>query len=246
MAHLRIGILETGGPPDTLAGAFSSYSEMVQTWLAPLGGHFEVWKTIDGSLPDHPSEADLWVITGSRLGVYDDIGWVSKLESFVRSCRDAGQPMVGICFGHQIIASALGGRVTKSPKGWGVGVHSYDPANWPEQILGTAPKKLGFPVFHQDQVIEKPAVAQTIAQSEFCEFAALWYPGFAVTVQGHPEFTLEYVTALLHRTTDNPLDDAGKQAGLATLDTAISSDELVGVIRAALLNGNTTKLERNA
>jgi len=164
------------------------------------------------------------VIGGSRFAVYQNDAWIARLEQFVRDCAINSHKMIGICFGHQIIAQALGGNVVKSDRGWGLGVHSYTTTNWPD-ALGPDPDHLAFQAFHQDQVVELPTEARRIARSDFCENAALWYPGFALTVQGHPEFAAPYVAALLK----------GRRGTVLPADV---TDQ--GLLRA---NGPTTKLE---
>jgi len=189
---LKIGILETGRLPDDIAQVHGDYPALFRQWLAPLGTNFQTFAAIDGVLPDGPKACDLWVITGSRHGAYEDHSWIPPLENFIRASRDYGQKMVGICFGHQIIAQALGGVVEKSAKGWGLGVHDYKTRNWP----GVTPE-LKLQAYHQDQVVRAPDSATNIATSDFCEHAALWYPGFALTVQGHPEMSAGFVSDLL-------------------------------------------------
>ena len=94
---------------------------MVRKWLAGLDAEFTSYAVLDGKLPDDPTSCDLWVITGSKFAVYEDHPWIAPLEAFIRSVRDAGRKMIGICFGHQIAAEALGGHAEKSARGWGVG-----------------------------------------------------------------------------------------------------------------------------
>ena len=228
-AGLRIGILETGRPPDTLRG-FGSYPDMVADWLAPLGGRFSSYAVLENDLPDSPGDADLWVITGSRFGVYEGHPWIAKLERFVRRAQAAGSRMIGICFGHQLIAQALGGRVEKSDRGWGIGLHEYQPVNWPAP-LAPAPETLRIQAFHQDQVIEPPNAARRIARSDFCENAALWYPGFAFTVQGHPEFGAAYASRLLAARRGSVLPPALVDRALEGIDAASTRRELALLLR---------------
>ena len=214
---LRIGILETGRPPEDLLNRHGDYPQLVDEWVAPLGGESRSYAVLDGEFPESASDADLWVITGSRHGVYEDHDWIPPLEQFIRDVRDAGGKMFGICFGHQIIAQALGGTVEKSEKGWGTGVHAYElAAEWPEKLGGPLPEGLAIQAFHQDQVIEKPEDAATLASSRFCEHAALWYPDFAVTVQGHPEYTATFARDLI---------EARKELVLVGRDPEIAYEE---------------------
>ncbi|SLN37667.1 GMP synthase [glutamine-hydrolyzing] [Pseudoruegeria aquimaris] len=195
-AALRVGILETGRMPDELTARFADYPRMVAEWLSPLAAEFTTYAVLDGVIPEDPTACDLWVITGSKFGVYEDHPWIKPLEAFIRACRDAGRKMVGICFGHQIIAQALGGKVSKSRKGWSLGVQEYSVTSWPE-ALGEAPERVCLQAYHQDQVDAAPEGSRVIAQSDFCPIAGLWYPGFAITFQGHPEFRAPYASALL-------------------------------------------------
>lgn len=193
----RIGILEVGRPPVELAEAYPSYAHMTSDWLAPFAGHVQIYPIMDGApLPD-PSRADLWAITGSRCAVYEDHPWLPGLLQFVldakhhRSCR-----LLGICFGHQLIAKALGGTVIQSPKGWGVGVHTYRTESWPKN-LGHGPQALSICAYHQDQIITPPEASHIVASSDFCPVAGLWYPGFALSFQPHPEFSVDYERDLI-------------------------------------------------
>ena len=229
-----IGILETGRPPEELAPEHGNYPSMVQDWLDLPEAEYKSCAALDGQLPNSPRAADLWVITGSRFGVYDGDPWIAALEGFVRDCRDAGVPMVGICFGHQVIAQALGGDVGKSDKGWGLGVHDYVPRDWPA-ALGQAPEKIAIQAYHQDQVFTPPQGAETIASSDFCEHAALWYPGFALTVQGHPEFGKPYTKALLESRRGTVLKPDEVDVAQGSMGKDVTRGDLARIVREHLL-----------
>ena len=227
---LKIGILETGRLPEEMVRIHGNFPKMMIDWLTPFDASFQTYPVLDSVLPDSPTECDLWVITGSKSGAYEDHDWIRHLEDFIRASRDAGSKMIGICFGHQIIAQALGGTVEKSGKGWGLGVHEYAIADWPRE-LGPEPGNFRLQAVHQDQIIQAPVEASRIAGSNFCEYGALWYPGFAFTVQGHPEFSNSFAQALLkhRRGTVFPAQDV--DAAFETLGTGTTRADLARYLR---------------
>lgn len=225
----RIGILETGRPPEELAAAHGDYPAFVARLLAPLGARFRTYAVLDGEFPASPADADLWVITGSRFGVYEDHAFIPPLEAFIRACHTDGAKMFGICFGHQILAQAMGGTVRKSGKGWGVGVHSYDVEAWPG-AAGTRPARIAIQAYHQDQVMTPPPGAERLASSDFCPNAGFWYPGFAISVQGHPEFPADYAEALIEARRGSVLSEEAAQRGLATVRDESNAGALVALL----------------
>jgi GMP synthase-like glutamine amidotransferase len=187
---MQIGILQTGDTPDELRERYPDYAGMFGALLQAADPAFTVrnWN-INGAMdiPASPGDADGWIITGSRHGVYEDHPWIEPLKAFLREAHGAEAPMVGICFGHQILAEALGGKVVKSDKGWGCGVHSYtvrDRKPWMEDAATT----LSIQAMHQDQVVEVPPGAQVFMDSPFCPNAGIAYGDTAISVQPHPEF----------------------------------------------------------
>jgi GMP synthase-like glutamine amidotransferase len=195
---MKIGILQAGILNDNLKSRFDTYPIMFRKLLERANPDFEYasWAVVSGESPDSILDCDGWLITGSRHGVYENLDWMIKLEEFVQEVDRASIPLVGICFGHQIIAKALGGKVVKSDKGWGVGLHQYTVDNSPEW-LEDEQTQIGIYAFHQDQVVEKPPGATVLLSSEFCPYAGLKYDDHAFSVQGHPEFEPAYETALL-------------------------------------------------
>lgn len=192
-------IIETGRPPEKIQGDWPDYPEMFQALLEPHlpGWAFDSVALSSGeALPD-PAELDAILITGSAAGVYDDFPWMAPLMDFIRAAAQAQIPQIGICFGHQAIANALGAKVAKSDKGWGIGRHVYD-VLMPQPWMGPeAPKTFSLGVSHQDQVLSLPPDSIQVARNDFCEFAALAYPNAkAISFQGHPEFSSGFSCAL--------------------------------------------------
>ena len=193
---VRIGILEVGRPPQEFEGQHPSYAQMTASWLAAIEAETDTYPIMDGCEFPDPGAAELWVITGSRCGVYEDHPWIPPLIQFIQSAKNAGVKMFGICFGHQIMAKALGGEVIKSDKGWGVGLFNYPLQPWP-QALEKPPIHFAINAYHQDQVVKAPNDAVLLGGSEFCPLAVLWYPGFGLSFQGHPEFSQAYEADLI-------------------------------------------------
>lgn len=236
---MKITILETGRAPGSLAEIYPLYPDMFRSLLsgADAGLRFETVALVDGeALPD-PAGIEAALITGSPKGVYDDAPWMEPLRAFVRGAASAKTPLVGICFGHQIIADALGGDVRKSPKGWGVGRHTYE-------IVGRRPwmadagEHLSLGVSHQDQVITPPAGAVTLARSDHTDHAMLAYDSAPIiSVQGHPEFTDGFLLALYGARRGASLTDEMADAAIESLatpeDNALVADWIARFLRAA-------------
>ena len=144
-------------------------------------------RVVEGEFPAQVTDCDGWLITGSRHGVYEDHPWIPPLEQFIRNAFAARVPVVGICFGHQIVAQAMGGTVERFAGGWAVGATDYD--------FGGETRTLN--AWHRDQVTVAPPGAQVIASNDFCANAALLYDDRALTVQAHPEFRPEFVDGLM-------------------------------------------------
>ena len=219
---MLIGILETGHAPDALRASSGSYPDMFARLLAPHGFEFRNWAVVDGDFPDSVHDADGWLITGSRHGVYDDLPWIAPLEALIRQATAEGVPVVGICFGHQIVARALGGRVEKFPGGWAVGPQDYD-------FDG---RTLTLNAWHQDQVITPPEGAEVIATHPFCPYAGLLYGDRALTVQAHPEFDDAFIAGLIDSRGRGLVPDDRLDAALARLGSPTDSDQIAARIAA--------------
>ena len=166
---MRIGVLETGAPPAELQPSYGDYPAMFR---ALLGEGFR-WTTYDvqaGRFPARPEDEEALIVTGAAAGVYDGDPWIGRLMEFLRAARGRTR-LVGVCFGHQVMAEAFGGKVIKSPKGWGVGLHTYevlDAEPWMD-----AAGAISIPASHQDQVVELPPGARVLAASAFTPYGML-------------------------------------------------------------------------
>ena len=220
---MKVAVLKTGYPPGKLADAFGDYPAMFQRLLGP-GFEVESFDVQAGDLPEPRSHA-AYMITGSPAGVYDDYPWIAPLMHFIRSADTA--KMVGICFGHQVMAEALGGHVEKSEKGWGAGLHHYTVIR-SEPWIDTA-GTIAVPASHQDQVIVQPPNTDVVAASDFTPFASLaWTDRPAISFQFHPEFSPAFAKALIEKRYDNiPNPDVA----IASLDAPNDNQVVAGWIR---------------
>ena len=212
---MKIGVLETGTPPAELEPRFGDYPAMFRVLL---GEGFQ-WTRYDvqaGDFPARPQDEDALIVTGSPAGVYDSDRWIAELMEFLRAARGRTK-LVGICFGHQVMAEAFGGKVIKSPKGWGVGLHTYDVLH-AEPWMDTGPRAISIPASHQDQVVELPPGARVIAASTFTPFGMLEYQDQpAVSLQLHPEFEPDHAEALIESRRETRLEQAVADAAIASL-----------------------------
>jgi GMP synthase-like glutamine amidotransferase len=227
---MKIGLLETGEPPEALQPTFGGYGGMFQDLLGP-GHDYVVYDVQAGVLPADPAECDAYIVTGSAAGVYDDLPWIAPLKAFLVEADR--QPLVGVCFGHQVMAEAFGGKVVKSDKGWGVGLHVYDvaePQSWMDEGV-----KVAVPASHQDQVVEIPPGARAVAGSAFTPAGVLVYDDRpAISMQFHPEFEPAYARALIEARRGSRFTDAQADAAIASLDHANDRARVANWIEAFL------------
>lgn len=203
---MRLCILETDINDDPGLEMHGSYPAMFRTWLAPAlpEAEFHNLPVHAGSPLPAPQDYDAYLVTGSRHGVYDDLPWIAPLAEFLRQLKTKDIPVAGICFGHQIMAQAFGARVEKSAHGWVIGAQTYD-------------GKTAF-AMHQDQVLEVPRGAAEITASPHCAIARIAYEFPALSVQYHPEFTRDFMQALLDIYGAQHIAPARVAAARATLD----------------------------
>lgn len=196
---MKIGILNADAVKPEFAAKFGEYPDMFSRLLVAVNPdtEFVTYEVMSGEYPAHIDEVDAYLITGSKLSVYNDVPWINALKNFVRKLHDAEKKLVGICFGHQLVAAALGGKTHQANQGWCVGIHkakltadatSYGPADAQFQILSN----------HKDQVEKMAVGAKLLASTETCPIAMTEVGKHILTFQGHAEFDKGYALALLN------------------------------------------------
>ena len=157
-----------------------------------------------------------------RHGAYEPHPWIPPLEQFIRDCYAAHVPMIGVCFGHQVIAQAMGGKVEKFAGGWSVGRVVY-PIEGQEYAINA---------WHQDQVVEKPAMAQVIGATDFCANAALLYDDRIWTIQPHPEYESDFIGGLIRHRGKGVIPDAQLDSATAALTQPLDNHAIAAKMAA--------------
>lgn len=196
---MRLGLLICDHVSDSFSEWAGSYPEMFSRWL-PVE-ETEVFYVVDGQFPQDPSICDAWLINGSRHSVYEDIPWINRLKRFVRSIYVSGRPCLGVCFGHQMIAEALGGKVAKSSLGWCVGVHSFEIVQQ-DYWMSPFEDSINLLMMCQDQVQVLPPDSVVLASAEDCPVGMFRVGQNMLGIQAHPEFSPRYDLALMESRVD--------------------------------------------
>jgi len=226
---MKIGILVTGTPWAYLGNKYGGYDDHFRRLLEDHGFEFESFQVVDNRLPAKDDDCDGYLITGSKHDVGDDLPWMDPLTAWVRQTFGS-KPIVGICFGHQMVAHALGGRVEKASTGTIVGVQEY------ERVGGGS---YSASAWHNDQVVELPAVAVSVtAAGRNCTYAGLAYEDGAISYQCHPEFDDVYMRELYdcHYDTlpQSARDEYLERLGSLSVDNQID-EEIAAFFRAGIL-----------
>jgi GMP synthase-like glutamine amidotransferase len=235
---MRLGILQTDAVRDDLQSEFGDYPGMFRGVLSqgaetePL--EFSNYNVRHEEYPERLEDCDGYLITGSRDSVYDETPWIRTLGEFVRKLDTMRTPLIGICFGHQLIAHVLDGETAPADVGWAVGVHSSEvlaPQPW------MTPCQASFRLIssHKDQVVTLPSRAVLFAASEVCPIGGYTIDEHILTFQGHPEFEPEYAAQLMTGRRDllgEPLFAAGMASLAQRIDSVLIAKWIVNFIHA--------------
>lgn len=203
MPPQRFAVLKAGTAYRETREQRGDFDRMFIDLLAEPGQAWEVYDVEHGQFPREPAAYDGFVITGSRYSATDDLPWLKELGALVTAIRGRGQALLGICFGHQVLAQALGGEVRPNPLGWDVGVRGVKltPAGQQAAALAAAgsaaPQPLRVFELHQDIVTRLPPGAVHLASSDFTPHEMFSLGARILGVQGHPEFDADVIRVAL-------------------------------------------------
>ena len=207
---------------------------------APGRHSFIIYNVEAGELPQELRRDELYVITGARASANDAWAWIDGLRNLIRRAESGRVPLAGICFGHQLIAQALGGRVERAEVGWGVGIRrSRIVASGMARACGG--EELRLFCNHHDQVTALPPRARLLATSRFCPVEAFSIGSHILCFQGHPEYTARYMLHVIGRATGEPAATIAQAIETTKRDDAMGS-AVAGMILAL---GQTKDPSRN-
>lgn len=196
---MRAAILQCDTVLDKFQHEFGDYPEMIKDMFTRVGAsiQFDTFDCQQGHQPQDINAYDFFITTGSKASVYDGLPWVDELVRYIQTLDTQKKKLIGICFGHELIALAKGVEVRKSDKGWGIGIAHNQIIARPDWMIAES-DALNLLVSHQDQIMELPEQATVIAESEFCPYFVVQWNEHFFSVQGHPEWSRDYSRALMN------------------------------------------------
>ncbi len=233
-----IGIIECGKNRSEWLSEHGDFAD----WFPPFLQHayaaeaFAVYKAHQGDIPKSADACDAWLLTGSPLSVYDNPPWQQELAEFLVAAVER-RPVVGICYGHQLLHQVLGGKVEKAPH-WGVGLHTYaihDMPEWlPERVRKASKGGLRLIALHQDQVSVPAPESRVLAGNASCPIGITTIGRNVLTIQAHPEMTPELAKAIytLHRRDiGEAIADRAALSLAVKADSQLAADWIVAFLR---------------
>lgn len=193
---MRAGLLICDHVRPEFLAAFGDYdqqfTQLFSTW------DWQFYDVTQGQFPTDIAECDVYLTTGSHHSVYEELPWIAQLKSFIQTLYRADKYFIGVCFGHQLLAEALGGEVGKSSVGWCVGVHEFEVVQ-PEKWMMPEQNRFNLLMSCQDQVLVLPEGAVVLACSEKCAVGMYRVGERMLGMQAHPEFSKAYAEALMEQ-----------------------------------------------
>jgi GMP synthase-like glutamine amidotransferase len=196
---MKAAILQYDHVMEKFMHHFGDYPEMVKQMFnrtdVPLS--FDTFNCREGQFPTDINKYDFYITTGSKTSVYEELEWVEKSIHFIQLLDKHKKKLIGICFGHQLMAMACGGMVERSEKGWGVGIARNRVIANPKW-MNKKISKIDILVSHQDQITEIPDDSLLIAENDFCPFFIVQWNSHFLSIQGHPEWNRDYSRTLMN------------------------------------------------
>ena len=210
---MKAAILKCDEVLEKFQPEFGDYTDMIKQLFDKIDERisFDMFDVRQDCYPQELADYDFYITTGSKTSAYENQPWIINFIEFVRRLDKEKKKLIGICFGHQIIALALNVPVKKSEKGWGIGVAENRIVERPDWMLNDLYTNksgentsienktiLNMIVSHQDQVMTLPKAARVIAESDFCPYFMVQWNSHFLSVQGHPEYSAAYSRTMMN------------------------------------------------
>ena len=228
---MKLGLLQCDFVPPEFSEIDGDIPDMFGRLLEEAGVEADlcIYRVWEGELPSSTGVCDGWLTSGARASVFEDEEWIKDFEEFVRALHGDQRKTVGICFGHQMIAQALGGETCRAESGWGIGVQPvtiHKQKHWMQPPMESC--RLLFT--HQDQVMSLPEGAVLVGSAEHCPNAMFTIGDHILSIQGHPEYSRPYLRPLIE-SREAIIDPITFKAGLASLEMEHHRSEMAQWLR---------------
>jgi GMP synthase-like glutamine amidotransferase len=230
---MRIGLLLCDHVRPGFRVVAGDYPDFVQRLLPDH--EVVVYDLPAGEFPGALDDCDGWITSGSRHSVYEDLGWISRFADLVRLLHHEQRRLLGVCFGAQMIAHALGGSVGPAATGWAVGIKEVEVLS---QEPWMNPAVDSFRILHSnsDQISSLPSGARLLGRAPEVPVSVLAIDDYIVGFQGHPEFPPAYSAVLMEARRGTLISTAVVEAGLESLREPPDTNLLASWISGFLAN----------
>lgn len=197
---MKVGLIECGPVPDEFVSRFGNTARWIEQLLGKSARSpvdVRSYLAYENALPGAADTADVWIIGGSAHSVTEQTPWMLALQAWIRATYRTTK-IVGICFGHQIVAKAFDGEVGRSSSGWHAGIETYKVDHHPSWMRPEA-GCVNFVASHQDEVLKPPTGARVLGGNAACRNGMLLIEDRIFTIQLHPEMTTDCSALMLER-----------------------------------------------
>lgn len=225
---MKIGLLECDHVADAFHGIAGDYRDMFPALFPEWD--FVNYDLINGQFPEDLNACDAYLCTGSKHSVYEPLPWIEELKRLMRALHQAQTCFVGVCFGHQMMAEALGGKVSPASVGWCIGMHTFEPLLH-EAWMQPPQDQVNLLMLCQDQVVNLPPASKVLAKSADCPIGMFRVGHHMLGIQAHPEFTPAYDRAVFLSRVDR-IGEAKVAAALDSLQRPNEAQVMANWIRS--------------